>query len=675
MPSLSRRSFLRGSAVGAAALATSGLWRPGLTSARAQALARALAPEGTTLEMALGRPEGTGYRRLAERPGWPIEVRGDLAEPSAGREDRRTALATIVHLTDIHIIDAQSPARVEFVDRYADPPTDPFPISSAWRPQEPLTGHIADAMVRQINSLGRGPVTGRAYDAAVSTGDNTDNQQYNELDWLLTVLDGGSVTVNSGSGDYVGVQDTDPTWFDDEYWHPDDVANPVTGSPDTYKSRHGFPTMAGLLDAAVAPFDAQGLNCPWYSCYGNHDGLLQGNAPAVPPLGDVATGPLKVTGVPAGLDVNDVTTALQSGDPNTLGSLLDTSASPPARPVPADEDRRPIDPVEWVRLHQQARGGPGPVGHGYGDRALATGELYYTFDLGDGVLGIVMDSVNRGGVAEGSLGQAQLDWIEQRLVEVHGRYLDADGREVTTSNDDRLVVLFSHHNSGTMNNPTPDLAMPTDRRVLGDEVVAFLNRFPNVVAWINGHSHTNRVWARPDPAGQTGGFWEINTAAHVDAPQHARIVEIADNRDGTLSIFGTLIDHAAPAQVPHDDRTPLGLASLARELSYNDPQAGTPGATGSPGDRNVELLLTRPFDPAGTPVATPAPDRTTPDQTPPAGTPAAPVTAAAADARAPLPSTGGGAAGLLGGAAAITAATALRRRGGVEPVSPDAPQD
>lgn len=44
------------------------------------------------------------------------------------------------------------------------------------------------------------------------------------------------------------------------------------------------------------------------------------------------------------------------------------------------------------------------------------------------------------------------------------------------------------------------------------------------------------------------GFWEISTASHIDFPQHARILELVDNGDGTLSIFGTLVDHPAPAR-------------------------------------------------------------------------------------------------------------------------------
>jgi hypothetical protein len=73
-----------------------------------------------------------------------------------------------------------------------------------------------------------------------------------------------------------------------------------------------------------------------------------------------------------------------------------------------------------------------------------------------------------------------------------------------------------------------------------------------------------------------------------------------DNRDRTLSIFGTLIDHGAtlatpPSGTPAAAFGPEALAAIARELSYNDPQAGVEdGAEGAPADRNVELLLADP---------------------------------------------------------------------------------
>jgi hypothetical protein len=57
-----------------------------------------------------------GYVRLTDGPGWPTVVRDDLADPQRGRADRRRPLGALVHLTDLHLIDVESPGRVEFVD-------------------------------------------------------------------------------------------------------------------------------------------------------------------------------------------------------------------------------------------------------------------------------------------------------------------------------------------------------------------------------------------------------------------------------------------------------------------------------------------------------------------------------------------------------------------------------
>jgi hypothetical protein len=85
-------------------------------------------------------------------------------------------------------------------------------------------------------------------------------------------------------------------------------------------------------------------------------------------------------------------------------------------------------------------------------------------------------------------------------------------------------------------------------------------------------------------------FWEINTAAHVDYPQHARVIEVADNGDGTLSLFTTLLEADAPYQADYDDRSDTALASLCREITYNDIHSRT-NPLGTPLDRNTELLV------------------------------------------------------------------------------------
>jgi hypothetical protein len=120
-----------------------------------------------------------------------------------------------------------------------------------------------------------------------------------------------------------------------------------------------------------------------------------------------------------------------------------------------------------------------------------------------------------------------------------------------------------------MDNPLVGTGADPEPRVLGDEVRALLLAHSHVVAMIDGHTHRNQVWAHRREDG-SGGFWEVNTAAHIDWPQQSRLIEITDNRDGTLSIFATMLDHDGPAA--YDGRTgdPLVLAGLARELAVND---------------------------------------------------------------------------------------------------------
>ena len=66
-----------------------------------------------------------------------------------------------------------------------------------------------------------------------------------------------------------------------------------------------------------------------------------------------------------------------------------------------------------------------------------------------------------------------------------------------------------------------EVAPPGSRRVLGHTVRDLLLRFPNVVLWVNGHTHINEVTAhaRGPDAAVAGGFFEITTASLIDWPQ------------------------------------------------------------------------------------------------------------------------------------------------------------
>jgi metallophosphoesterase (TIGR03767 family) len=310
---------------------------------------------------------------------------------------------------------------------------------------------------------------------------------------------------------------------------------------------------------------------------------MQGNAPENPALETIAVGPLKVVGLPAGV--------------NPCDPFLGLLWKGPARLITPDPRRRIITRRRYIEEHFDTTGAP--VGHGFTRENRQDGTAYYVRDEHRPFRFISLDTVNPGGFADGSLGAKQFQWLEERLIEVSSAYYAEDGRLVSTGNRDRLVVLLSHHALEKLNNAviTPDPLHPAMNdlpRVMAPEIEALLHRFPNVFVWVNGHTHKNLITPRPDPAKRTNGFWDITTAAHVDWNSQARIIELAIRADGTISIFSTMVDHDAPAN-PRGARGVRRLASIHRELSANDPQKGFESiGAGRHEDRNVELRIPGP---------------------------------------------------------------------------------
>lgn len=604
---ISRRQFLAAVAGGAAAYASPASLRPAF-AAPAPARARAAA-ELTTLAQTLkaGRKVNEqGYRLIATAPGEPHIVRDELAKADPDRSSTRTSLLSFVHLTDQHIIDVQSPTRVEFLDRYAFNECEPIPFSSAYRPQEAACARMADAMLRRLRRIGVSPVTGVPLQAAICTGDNTDNMQINELDWFLAVMNGERVTPNSGNpSTYEGVQASG----DLSYWHPDPAVD------DFYKQRHGFPSREGWLEQALAPFTAVGVGVPWYTCYGNHDGLAQGNAPVNPAFDRLGVGETKVVGLPPG------------ANPCEHFGGLGIPTGAPVMSVTADAKRAYIARQDWIARHLTSGGKP--MGHGFTRENVERNIAYYAADVGP-VRFITLDTVNPGGLDSGSIGEAQLTWLEGELQKAEKQR--------------RLVMLFSHHGLRSLDNENqaPDPLNPEDSdlpRHRADEVMARISKFTCIIAWVNGHTHQNIIEPKET-------FWDIGTAAHIDWPAQARIIDVVDNRDGTLSIFTTNVDH-------EDGR----IVSFARELTGNDPQKGFNAGTGKAEDRNTELLLKHPFP--GGPAGGIGDDGAVGDAD----------DERRGDARGDavtLPATGGGAGMPIAGALAVAASAGLlrlRRRG------------
>jgi metallophosphoesterase (TIGR03767 family) len=522
------------------------------------------------------------YRALEFGAGEPHVVRDDFGASPAGMQrprDPGRALLCVAHITDLQLADVQSPTRFEFLNAgFADPRY--AEIVPVQRPQEALTPHAVDATLRTLNAT-VGPATGGALQLAVTTGDAIDNGQWNELQLFLALFDGGLVTPDSGGPDYEGVQSQQ--WPGDIFWRPD---GPGPGGPDFFRREFGFPHHPGLLQRALREFSAAGLNVPWLACYGNHEALNQGVGTQTPGLAAALTGGRKPTGLPEDFD-QDQLLELFTSRPEAF------MAGPYLRVTP-DPFRRPVSRRDFVDAHLHA--GSQPFGHGFTERNRLDGTAYYVHDT-PAVRFIALDTNCLAGGATGCLDRTQARWLETRLREVHSAYRDPDGSEVQTSHDDRLVVLFSHHGIETMTNTRCAAAGPAGEPPLrGADLEALLHRFPNVVLWLNGHTHTNAIRPRPDPGTPARGFWEVTTCAVMDWPCQTRVVELLDHGD-YLSVVTTMVDHdtpLAPGPTAMSLQTTDDLAALHRELAANVPLPVAVLA-GAHADRNTELRIFPPF--------------------------------------------------------------------------------
>src|SRR3954451_15617078 len=577
-------------------------------------------------------PGFVGFKTLTTGPGEGYKLRqGVLGKSTSKRATKRRSLLFFAQFSDVHIRDTQSPARVDFVDPAG------APLDSAWRANEALSTQVFDQLVTNVNANRTSDVRqGNGKHAklgfAITTGDNTDNQQLNEVQWFAQVLKGGALDPFSGkqitpggtcsdslppetiarlnadvaAHHYTGLSDYSdyPGAPNDRY---DGFWDPNQAPPDPSSPFVAFPRYPGLMDRAQQPFPTSGLKVPYYVARGNHDGEIQGNIAATFGLARaLITGCQKIF-------PND------KFDPQSVKGLSEEQLiekfKDPAfqqqllagvRPVPPDPDRRFVSAATYRNAFT---GATKKAGYGYVSAAEAKASKgaasYYAWTPKPGFRFIALDTVAEGGGQHGNLDNPQYKWLQGELAKAQKRK--------------QLIVLYGHHPLDNLSNTSTDenagkcassadepgcdrdprKSTPLHLGLKGKANVRdLLLKYKNVIAYVNGHKHSNRI--KPYPAkGHKSGFWEINTASHTDWPQQARLLDIEDNHDGTLSIFNTLVDSAAPIQAPAFGTNAAlfnvpQLASIARVLAANDPQ-GTPlKRSGTKADRNVELLIRDP---------------------------------------------------------------------------------
>jgi metallophosphoesterase (TIGR03767 family) len=382
------------------------------------------------------------------------------------------------------------------------------------------------------------------------------------------------VTPNSGKpGVYEGVQ----VWAESTFaYHPEDP----TGDP---YGDYGFPTLPGMLQSAVSQtVESVGLATPWYAVYGNHDTDFLGTLVMSDALRRFAVGDRKAA-VWQPFAANFL-----GGWANELSPVnqflhnirVNYGIQSGVKSVTADPQRKLLEGVEFMQAHLQSPDRPGPVGHGFTQDNIDTGKTYWVADLSPHVRAFGLDTCNQVAGPDGAVPEDQFNWLRAGL------------EQATAEN--KLCLVLSHHNSTTLENEAQPVVGPTQRLIHAEEFVAMLQEYPNCVAWMNGHTHINTIIPHPKPGG--GGFWEVTTASCIDFPQQQQLVELVDNRDGTMSIFTTSLDHTSSADWTVSDYSQEGLASLSRQLSANDWIENPPMRLGSPLDRNCELLLPAPFD-------------------------------------------------------------------------------
>jgi hypothetical protein len=397
MERITRRQVLVEALAGAGALALAGCGTSG--GGRPSA-------SGSTLDSTWVDQLGVGVLRVG--PGEPLIARRELGSAT----EATGVIATLAHVTDAHVLDASSPARVTFLNRLGPP------FQSTFRPHETLTAQVLAGTARAVRAL--------SPDAVIQGGDLIDNAQSNELIHALAALGGGAVSPGSGRYGYYGVQlasNPDPFYY----------------RPDLDAPRH-----VGLLKRAVRGFRSVGVTGAVYPVLGDHDILVAGEVTPSPETRALAIGEEALWEPPPGLNAppgaNKLTTdGSPDGPPRPelVSQFLAEALAGPMVRVPADPARRQLAVDEAVSRLIATAGAP----------RAEPGTLDYAIDVSSRLRLVVLDLARRDGGSGGLVRPEQPGWLEEQLAsDKERRVIVVSHQPLTTSaGGDEILALLDRH--------------------------------------------------------------------------------------------------------------------------------------------------------------------------------------------------------------------------------------
>lgn len=419
------------------------------------------------------------------------------------------------HITDFQVVDEESPARLVRLDPLVGP---------SWRPQEAYNLHTLDATIRVLNGLhAQGASQGRPLDFVIATGDITDGAQHNELRWVIDTMDGGWVVPDSGELD-----------------------GPLRDVAPEDNPKLGFQAIG--LDPEI----------PWYTVFGNHDGLAVGTFAVDRSALDATDWSAPLFGILAQV------LGLHALDPN-LNSLFPTGGNSPAILRASQEF---IDPLTLQLSLNQLTAGPivddparhfssremfieahfnttkEPPGHGFNEANRSTGLPRYSVRPKQEVplRIIVLDTVAMDPpllwpVHYGVMTREQFEFFLKPEIEA-----------ARTAGE--FVILASHH-------PSADFDLPYTLPTVGTaEFRRYIASQPNILAHICGHTHRHLV----TPVQGLHPYLEIETASLIAYPQEGRVFDVFYIEEtNSFRLTSTMISHAS-------NPTRLSLESYRRAV-------------------------------------------------------------------------------------------------------------